>query len=381
MKTCALSTVKSLIVLGEPLLFSVRSADGTLLLARGQVIHDQPQLAELFERGALVDAEEIGQALTQREAPAPRVPDTADPGRLAGHWDDCGGAVAKALSAPVEQLAKAVDTAAQRMLSLITQSPEVAMSQVVQDQSLRSAHYGVTHSMNAATTCLVASRTLGWSEAEQQRAFRAALTMNLAMLSQQASLASQVSPLTPGQRKLIHEHPQRSMEMLQAAGISDADWLRAVLQHHEQADGLGYPAGITDPDELSQLLRAADVYTALMAQRGNRSAMSAQEAGRELYQMTSNSPLCQAVIKGFGVFPPGSFVRLASGEFGVVTRNGLKAYHPRVAALTTADGLARLSPVARDSARAEHAVVALVPQALMPVRVAPAALAGYVAVG
>jgi hypothetical protein len=91
--------------------------------------------------------------------------------------------------------------------------------------------------------------------------------------------------------------------------------------------------------------------------------------------MAADSPLCQAMIKSFGVFPPGSFVRLASGELGVVTRNGDKAYHPQVAALTTADGQARKVPVLRDSADEQHAVTALLSEDAMPMRISPQTLA------
>ncbi len=52
----------------------------------------------------------------------------------------------------------------------------------------------------------------------------------------------------------------------------------------------------------------------------------------------------------------------------MVTRNGEKAYHPLVVALTDAQGEPRLSPLMRDTARQGSAVVALISAQAMPMR-------------
>lgn len=367
-------------MLGAPLPFSVRAADETLLLACGQVIHDEEQLGELFARGALVEAAELA-AIQQRTAPRSTPGVTADTpaAKLPALWEHCTDKVRSALAAVPEELRRALGDAGTQLLALIDRAPNVALAQVVREQSAGDAHYGISHSINAATACVAAARHLQWSAEDQRRAFDAALTMNVSMLDMQARLATQVSPLTTGQRNAIQEHPTRSAELLAQAGVDDELWLDAVRQHHEQGDGSGYPSGRFDVCELASLLRFADVYTALMSARSNRPAMTAQQAGRELYQLAGDSPLGQAVIKSFGIFPPGSCVRLASGEMGVVAGNGEKAYHPRVAAMTTTDGAPRLTPVMRNSAHSEHAVVALLPMQAMPMRISQQAVAGIIA--
>ena len=377
MRVCSLSSVKNRIVLGEPLLFSVRDAVGMLLLARGQIIVDEPQLQALFKRGAQVEADEIA-LLTEldppvrREAPAPRID------RLAADWERATGDVQQALTAPPTTMAGAIHSATDLLLSLIQCAPDVALSQVVRRPDAGAGHYGVTHSIHAATACHAAARFLGWSADEQRRAFQAALTMNLGMLDLQARLATQVSPLTTKQREAIHAHPTRSAEMLGEAGVTDAVWLDAVREHHEAPDGSGYPRGLTEVGALTEMLRFADVYTARLSSRANRPAMSAQQAGRELHQMGDSNPLAAALIKAFGVFPPGSMVKLASGELGVVVRNGEKAHHPLVATLTNNAGVPRLTSLIRDTAREEHAVVALLSAQAMPMRLSDERVAGLI---
>lgn len=364
MRVCSLSSVKSRIVLGEPLPFSVRDSSRLLLLARGQVIGDEAQLQELFQRGALVEIEELAGAVqpTRRESPEQRL------ARLPAEWLRTSHDVRQALTTSTAQMASAIHSTTDLLLSLIDQAPDVALSQVVRQPDSGDGHYGVNHSIHAATACQAAARYLGWSPADQRRAFQAALTMNVAMVDLQARLATQVSPLTAKQRETIHEHPTRGAEMLREAGITDELWLEAVQTHHELADGSGYPRGSRDVSELAEMMRFADVYTARLSSRANRPAMSAQQAGRELHQMADASPLAAALIKAFGIFPPGSLVRLASGELGLVVRNGEKAYRPLVATLTNASGEPRLTPLMRDSARDEHAVVALLSAQAMPMR-------------
>lgn len=382
MQVFSLHAVRSRVQLGTPLPFSVRSADKTLLLAVGQVIHDDQQFDELFERGAVVEAEEL-KAVFGADDPLFAPPRDAAPGsipstQLPRRWDECAHRVAAALAPDVADRLPAIDLATRNLLLLANRSGGLAMSQIVRQQAAGQTHYGISHSMNAAIACLVTARTLGWSTDDQQRAMRAALTMNLSMVDLQGRLAHQVSPLTAKQRQLVQEHPVRSAEMLEQAGVVDSDWLDAVREHHETPDGKGYPAGLMETGELGQLLRYADVYTALMSRRATRPAMSAREAGREIYEMAAGSLLCQALIKAFGVFPPGSFVRLASDEVAVVTGNGDKAYHPRVAALTRPDGQARQTPARRNTADERHRIVALLSESAMPVRVSAEALAAAI---
>lgn len=376
MRLCSLQSVQAHVVLGEPLGFSVRDEHRQLLLARGQVIQDEKQLAELFQRGALVEIDEIAHLVQRPRRQAAKTQIRADD--LPDAWSGCSAEVRRALTADPALMAAAVQTATDQLLRLIGHSPEVALSQVVR-QPEADGHYGVNHSIHAATACHAAARFLGWNEDQQRRAFQAALTMNISMVDLQAKLASQVSPLTTLQREAIHHHPTRSAEILDRAGISDTAWLESVAQHHEQPDGTGYPQQLTEIGELATLLRFADVYTARLSARATRPAMSAQQAGRELHLLADSSPLAAALIKAFGIFPPGTLVRLASGELGLVVGNGDKAYHPVVAALTDAAGEPRLTPQRRDTSRGGHAIVALLSAQSMPMRLSEGRIASLIA--
>lgn len=376
MRVCSLSSVQNCIELGQPLPFAVHDASQQPLMARGEVIADVQQLEALLSRGAMVEVDALAGVLQ----PLRRSIQLQRPDQLPRAWDRCSHEMRQVLSAGPDQRAGAIDRVSDQLLALIQASPEVALAQVVRLPK-GWGHYGIGHSIHAATACQAAARFLGWSQGDQRRAFQAALTMNIAMADLQARLATQVSPLTARQREAIHDHPVRGVQMLSEAGITDTAWLDAVRLHHELPDGSGYPTGCTETSELAEMLRFADVYTALLSDRSDRPAISAHQAGCELHQMGDASPLAAALIKSFGIFPPGSVVRLASGERGIVVRNGEKAYHPKVAILTTPAGEVRQVPQVCDTSSDRHAVAALLSARALPMHLSEAAVARLIAAG
>ena len=356
------------IKIGLPLPFGIRDADGTLLLARGQIILSLAQLQALKERGVWLDSSAASTSQAQVRHAAPE--------ELPALWGRCMDGVAQALRDSAQpQFKAALDDAAVPVLALIERDPDLAIFQVVRQQSGALAEYGVTHSVHAAITSRLVAQRLGWDEARLGSVFKAALTMNLAMLELQGWLATQVTPLTALQREAIRTHPTRSLEMLEAAGITDRDWLAAVAQHHEKPDGTGYPCRLRETNELAALLRRADIYTAKLSSRSTRNAMAANRAGREIFMQDPTHPMNNAIVKEFGVYPPGCFVRLACGETGVVIKRGASANTPIVASLAGGRGEPMPEPVRRNTALRKHQIVDVVSEHTLRVHVPPEKLA------
>jgi HD-GYP domain-containing protein (c-di-GMP phosphodiesterase class II) len=244
-------------------------------------------------------------------------------------------------------------------VALVGRDPDLAIFQVLRQHGNHHTQYGVNHSIHCAIAAFLAAHRLDWDVSSAQRAFKAALTMNLSMLELQGQLATQVAPLTPQQRESIHGHPQLSVQMLRVAGISDPLLLEAVAQHHETSDGAGYPAGLREVSPLAALLHRCDVYTDKLSPRRSREAMTADAAARGLFADHPGDAIAAAVIKEFGLYPPGSFVRLASGETGIVVRRGPSAHTPRVAVMTDVRGVPLSQPEPRDTSQLGYTIVAV----------------------
>lgn len=329
MQLAALSAVRHRVQLGAPLPFSVRDADRTLLLARGFLLRSQAQLDALLNRGALVDLAEV-QTPLERASQAPRE-------QLPQIWGETITQLGRALEGSNAQtFAAALHDSVAPALTLVERDPDLAIFQVLSQDAGANTAYGVRRSLHCAiTACLVAQR-LAWQPADVERAFKVALTMNLSMLALQGELARQATPPTPAQRLQLQSHPMRSVQMLQRAGVADKDWLRAVLQHHEVEDGSGYPSGRSDVCELASLARRADIYTSKLASRSTRDAMAADAAGRAIFMQDPSHPMTQALVKEFGIYPPGCMVRLGSGEAAIVVQRGPTLTTPVVACFTDA---------------------------------------------
>ncbi len=81
------------------------------------------------------------------------------------------------------------------------------------------------------------------------------------------------SPLAADEQQEIQNHPELAVNMLKASPEILPETLRLILEHHENADGSGYPQGLTlgEQYEYTAVLRLVDAYEALTSQRPYRS--------------------------------------------------------------------------------------------------------------
>lgn len=358
---------------GQPLPWGVRDGQGNLLLGRGHVVSSEAMLEALLARGVFVDEREAAEAAPAPEAPAAALP--APAGTPFERWDQLCSNLAAVLSSPRERhFLQRVREAALHVLALSEVNTDLLLFLILRQDHGRFEHYGTTHALHVACVCALMARRMGWDLADQQRAIGAALTMNLSIIELQGQLACQASPLTRRQREQIADHPGQASMMLRAAGLDDEPWLTAVEDHHERTGGGGYPTGRVETSRLSQLLRLTDQFTAKHSARATRPALPAQLAARQLFLENPDEPMAAMLIKEFGIYPPGSLVKLASGEIAIVVRRGQSANLPIVATLTDRHGRAVPVPALRDTATAGFAVSTSVQEPVQRVRIAPQAL-------
>jgi hypothetical protein len=362
-----LSQHRHRVTLGQPLPFGIRDADGRLLLARDRVIETLEQLEGLLNRGTYVDGTEL-------EDPAAKIRD-AKAEDLPQLWTFNMEQMGRVLRSKVDaEFHNSLERAAHPVLALVKRDPDMAILQVVRQDDGPITQYASRHAVHAAVAGQLAAKRLGWGDEVAESLFRAALTMNLSMAELQDKLAAQLTPLTTLQRQALQEHPERSAELLQTAGVTDVNWLAAVRTHHEKGDGKGYPKGMTDIGDLAMLLHRADCFTAKFSPRATRGVVAPDQAARQFFQSDPGNPMTAAIIKEFGIYPPGCAVKLKSGETGIVMRRGAMANAPIVAIVTDCNGDALLTPLKRDAAVAANAVAAVLPPKALKVRVRMEAL-------
>jgi hypothetical protein len=292
----------------------------------------------------------------------------SDPGLAAAEqrlaaWHALLDSLTTVLQAPAaEGLESSIRTLADELATLVQSDPDMAQALLVHPDFCASHPYSIEHSAHVAATWAVLARRNGSEPGELTVPLAAALTMNLSMLALQDELTQQDGPLKPAQREQIRQHPTQSAALLRAAGITEPLWLGMVEQHHET------PAG-ADPLPEARRLRMIDVYCACFGARARRHPMLPDQAVRRLYQQHPQEPTALALGHAFGLYPPGTVVRLASLELALVVRRGRAANTPVAVALQSATGEAFATPVQRDTAQPSHAVVAAVTPALLRARI------------
>lgn len=233
---------------------------------------------------------------------------------------------------------------------------DTALYMLLFDASYDVSGYSASHAITCAIVSELAALQLGASEDEVRSLALAALTMNLAIASLQDTLAVQTEPLSDGQRAAIDGHGHQAAAWLQASGVADAQWLRIVENHHVVAAS---PVDLGCRTEvLTEVLRRVDIYTAKLSCRATRPPTTPMAAAREACLDVTGQPdaIGAAMLRAVGLYPPGTWVQLASEELALVIRTGRKAHTPFAVAIRRHDGTMLPQPTLRDTSERQYLV-------------------------
>lgn len=373
--------------LGMKLPWNVRDEHFQLLLSKGHLVIDQQMLDALLVRGAFVDEEEVRAAVAEAET-AKLLISSGDPAKSMNRvssvfelWDQTTDALMGLLHAPASEadFPGRMEAFALHLVELFDLNPDIAIYRSVRQDNAKNFYYGYTHAVLTAMVCILIARHLGWPKASVMSLLKAALTMNLTIFELQGQMAAQDHPMRDKQRAVLEVHPTQARAWLEKHGVTDPDWLTAVAQHHEHADGSGYPAHCTDMAGIAVALRVADSFMAKITPRTLHAALSPKEAIAQLYRDDKGGPLSTALIKEFGIHPPGDFVKLTSGELGIVVQRTANARAPIVAAITDKAGHPIAKTTRHDTSQTGFAIVESVSDKSLLKRLVPERLYGFVA--
>jgi HD-GYP domain-containing protein (c-di-GMP phosphodiesterase class II) len=125
-------------------------------------------------------------------------------------------------------------------------------------------------------------REVGWTAS--QTLFKAAIAGLMHDIGKkeidQHLLAKRPGELTESEAELIKTHATRGMEILSDVPSIPPDLIQAVLQHHEDCAGTGYPAGLTKAtiQPLARLIAVADELVDLIVPGPGQPRLSPRDA-------------------------------------------------------------------------------------------------------
>lgn len=312
---------------GQPLPWSVYGASDELLLDNGRIVSTEKQKGILVSRGLYRNPTKLEQE--QQEALNKK---------KAAFALDSPFKVLDVIKITLKQILLDMESSvesnyAHRVIRLATvvqklcyENSDAALGAIILDQN--SAYTNVHPVLCAMLSELMLRRQKIPSE-DRLFYIAAALTQNIGMLSLQAQLTNQTEKLSDQQRQAIKEHPYRSKEIMQGLGIHYNEWLDTVSYHHERPDGKGYPNGLTG-DSIpiyAKILSLTDIYSAMILPRKYRDGFYVKKALQDIFIQRGKSvdeACAMLLVKEMGIYPPGTFVKLANRDTAIVLRRGTK---------------------------------------------------------
>ena len=186
--------------------------------------------------------------------------------------------------------------------------------------------YTYAHSVNVAVLCCIIGLGLKLKAQELRQIVVAALLHDIGKQSVPTDILNKPERLTPEEYEVMKSHAKTSYELVKNRKDLPVAVKTAILHHHENVDGSGYPQGIegNDLSLLAKILHVADVYDALTSARPYKAPYSPYEASEYLMGACGimfDKEVVQALLRFVPLYPKGSMVKLSNGQRGIIFDN------------------------------------------------------------
>lgn len=232
---------------------------------------------------------------------------------------------------PPKSMAEAHALVDSMVESLLTESDVVLHA--MNDRRGMTEQY--SHSLNVTVLAMILAKSLDMSEEEVRHLSMGALFHDIGKSQIPDRITRKTDPLTKSELALIHEHCLFGAKFAENFKLAPRVG-QIILQHHECIDGSGYPGKLKgeEIDRLSRIVAIVNTYDNLCNPLDITAAMTPYEALANMFsrQRAKLDPsILKLLIKSMGVYPPGSIVRLSSGDHGmVISVNPSKPLRPCV---------------------------------------------------
>jgi putative nucleotidyltransferase with HDIG domain len=191
------------------------------------------------------------------------------------------------------------------------------------------------HAVNVALIALLMGRVFGFGEEDLQDLGVGALLHDVGKVEMPLLLRHADDSFSPAERRDYEEHVAQGLAVARRMGLSPGATL-VIAQHHEHADGSGFPLRLnTDRMTVAaRIVALVNRYDNLCNPYFLAKALTPHEALSLLFAQGKSkfdSSILNAFIKMMGVYPPGSTVQLTDDRYAlVVSVNSSRPLKPSV---------------------------------------------------
>ncbi|MBN1577818.1 MAG: HD domain-containing protein [Chitinispirillaceae bacterium] len=245
-----------------------------------------------------------------------------------------------------------ITTCVESIIDVMLDEPDLLLS-LSRMKSQSTVTY--EHSVNVAVLMVGFSAALGFSRSRILDVGTGGMLHDIGKVKLPEELLHKQGTCTRREYELFKRHPAFGLEIIDHNGKKTPPVIRNIIsQHHERLNGSGYPNRLRGRqiDEVALICAIADMYDSLTTQGLHHKNYIPQEALALIFQGADDDyprPMVEHFTKLLGIYPVGSFVKLDSGEMGVVVKNNRqKLLTPLVKVLFDGQGIRLETPYLND---------------------------------
>lgn len=196
---------------------------------------------------------------------------------------------------------------------------------IVGHMALETDNYDfiITHAINSTIIAVIGGIKLELPEDKLTDLCMAGLLHDIGMMKIPKEILNKKEKLTDEEYNTIKSHPISIFKQMNKSGIFGQDILDAVLQHHEQFGGNGYPRKLKGEkiNIYAKILAIADTFEAQIARRTYRKTKTGYMAMKSVLAEAKNRfdpKVLRAFLTTLSIYPPGTLVQMNDNSIGAV---------------------------------------------------------------
>jgi len=205
-------------------------------------------------------------------------------------------------------------------------------------------NYTFTHMVNVSILTMGQARALGIDGRLLREFGLSALMHDIGKVRTPKEILNKPDKLTDKEFEIMRRHTVDGAEILRRTPEMPILAPVVAFEHHLRNDGTGYPFGVkrSELNLGTMMCGIADVYDAMRSQRAYQQAFPTDRILAVL-KRNDGTQFDQNLVRRFvqllGIYPPGTLVRLTSGEIAVVTHvHAPDPLRPRVRVVINKEG-------------------------------------------
>lgn len=177
--------------------------------------------------------------------------------------------------------------------------------------------YTYKHSVDVGTIAMLIGRNAGMDDNDLHILSTSGILHDIGKIDVPPEILNKPAKLTDEEFEIMKKHPVYGYERIKSTKI-DEDIKLAVLMHHENQDGSGYPLHFdaTKLNIYAEILTVSDVYDALATKRPYKAAKRQNEVIEMMMGMYNkfNPDVMRVFLDSVVAYPSGSEITMSNGK-------------------------------------------------------------------